>query len=305
MRRAALTALLWLTAAPAWAHVTGGVPAAEPGWTWDPWITLPLAISLLLFGAGYWRLNDRSTGGRPALRRRALLFAAGWLVLALALVSPVHQAGEHSFAAHMFEHELLMLVAAPMLVMSRPVAVMLWAFPSPGRQTLGGVGRQGWFTAVWRFFTDPIVATLVQAAALWLWHAPRLFDLALASPGWHAAQHLSFLVSSLFFWSAMLEHRLGRRGVGLSIMCLFATSVVSGALGALMAFSQSPWYQGYADLGLAPFGLTPVEDQQFAGLLMWIPGGLVHAGAALALLAQALRLEPRPSQEAAHAVVQP
>jgi cytochrome c oxidase assembly factor CtaG len=64
-----------------------------------------------------------------------------------------------------------------------------------------------------------------------------------------------------------------------------------------MALSSSPWYAGYAGLGMAPFGLTPAEDQQLAGLLMWIPGGLVHAVAALVLLARSLRertLEPSP-----------
>ena len=75
----------------------------------------------------------------------------------------------------------------------------------------------------------------------------------------------------------------------LSSLCLFATSVVSGALGAMMAFSQSPWYPSYERLGLTPFGLSPAEDQQLAGLLMWIPGGAVHAAAALVAVAAVLK----------------
>jgi cytochrome c oxidase assembly factor CtaG len=113
-----------------------------------------------------------------------------------------------------------------------------------------------------------------------------LFDLALSSEGWHAAQHISFFASAMLFWTAMLgsgrSHRLERLGV--SALCLFATSIVSGALGALMAFSESPWYAGYAQLGMAPFGLSPAQDQQIAGLIMWVPGGLVHAVAALLLV---------------------
>jgi cytochrome c oxidase assembly factor CtaG len=85
----------------------------------------------------------------------------------------------------------------------------------------------------------------------------------------------------------------------LAVLCLFVTSLVSGALGALMAFSESPWYAGYARLGMAPFGLTPAEDQQLAGLIMWVPGGLVHALAALALVGMTLR--SRPAREGAHA----
>ncbi|WP_311731801.1 cytochrome c oxidase assembly protein [Sphingomonas sp. BK069] len=131
---------------------------------------------------------------------------------------------------------------------------------------------------------DPATERL-QAVALWLWHAPVLFDRALASEGWHVAQHLSFLVTALLFWTAMLHRRTPG---GMAALCLVVTAIVSGALGALMAFATTPWYVGYASLGMAPFGLTPAEDQQLAGLLMWVPGGLVHAGAALVLMRRLL-----------------
>jgi cytochrome c oxidase assembly factor CtaG len=218
-----------------------------------------------------------------------MCFAAGWLTLAAAAVSPLHEAGENSFTLHMIEHELLMLIAAPLLVLSRPLETMLWAWPAGVRKALGGFFHGRAMRATWQFFSSAVTATVLQAAALWLWHAPALFDLALAYEGWHIAQHLSFLISALLFWSAMLHSKQAVGGRGLAVLCLFATSVVSGALGALMAFSQSPWYPRYAMLGLAPFGLTPVEDQQLAGLLMWIPGGLVHAVAALVLLGTLLK----------------
>jgi putative membrane protein len=205
------------------------------------------------------------------------------------LVTPLHEAGERSFAAHMLEHELLMLVAAPLLVLSRPLGIALWAFPQGVRRTLASFGHG--IGGVWRTLTAPVLATLLQAAALWLWHAPRLFDLALADPGWHVMQHLCFLVTALLFWWAVLHGR--ERRVGIAVGCLFFTAVVSGALGALMAFSSSPWYAGYVDNGMDAFGLTPAEDQQLAGLLMWIPGGLVHAVAGLVLIARRLGGEPR------------
>ena len=287
-RRAAIGVCALMLAAPALAH--GGHHHAHepPGWTWDPWITAPLAVSALLFGIGWARLQARSGQGSAALRRRAWLFAAGWLLLAGALVSPLHEAGERSFAAHMFEHELLMLAAAPLLVLAEPLAVILWAFPLGARKALGGAGAMPLIASTWGAMTQPLTATAMQAAALWLWHMPALFDRALANEGWHAAQHASFLVSALFFWTAMLGRR-GRQSSAsaaraVAALCLFATSVLSGALGALMAFSESPWYAGYARLGMAPFGLSPAEDQQLAGLIMWVPGGLVHAAAALVLV---------------------
>ena len=291
MRALGLSCLVLLGTCLAWnaasAHGVGPPSVAAPGWTWDPWISAPLALSAVVFGAGWTRLRRRSRRGGEALSHRAALFAGGWLTLAAALVSPLHQAGERAFSAHMLEHELLMLLAAPLLVLSRPLSAMIWAFPANARQALGAAARWPALATLWNALTEPVTATLAQAAALWLWHAPFLFDLALASDGWHVVQHLSFLVTALFFWTAMLKPTRARPG--LAVLCLFATSVISGALGALMAFSESPWYAAYAALGMAPFGLTPAEDQQVAGLLMWIPGGVVHAGAALALVAAALK----------------
>jgi cytochrome c oxidase assembly factor CtaG len=281
-----LTACLVVSMGQAAAHDTGRTHSEPPGWTFDPWITVPLLLTLSVFVFGAIRLSRRSSHGAAALRIRSRLFVAGWLVLAAALVSPLHQAGERSFGAHMLEHELIMLVAAPLLVLAEPLAVMLWGLPPTARPAVGGWSRVPGVRRTWLFLTEPVTATLLQAAALWLWHAPILFDLALASDAWHAAQHLSFLVSALLFWTAMTSRRTAEP---IAALCLVATSIVSGALGALMAFATSPWYSGYARLGLAPFGLTPAEDQQLAGLLMWVPGGLVHAGAALFVMRRLLR----------------
>jgi putative membrane protein len=239
-----------------------------------------------IYAVGHARLRRRSGQGRPELARRTWSFAAGMTVLGAATLSPLHQLGGHSFAAHMIEHELIMLAAAPLLVWSRPLGTMLWAFPASGRQTLAGVPRSPAGGGLWRVAADPWVATTVQAAALWIWHLPSLFDRALGAEGWHAAQHLSFFAAALLFWSAMLGPR---RNPWVSAACLFATSMITGALGAFMALSQSPWYGPYAALGLAAFGLSPSEDQQLAGVLMWVPGGLFHAIVAVVLLAPRLR----------------
>jgi putative membrane protein len=118
---------------------------------------------------------------------------------------------------------------------------------------------------------------------MWGWHAPILFDRALESAGWHIAQHASFFVSSLLFWWAMLHPRGRGAGYGVSAACLFATSLIGGALGALMSFAASPWYADYAAMGMTGIGLDPIDDQRLAGLIMWIPGGLVHGLAALVL----------------------
>ncbi len=273
MRRLALA--LGIMASPALAHT--GEHHNAPGWTLDPWLLVPLAALLLVFLIGLVRLRSRSERDHF---RGTLLFLAGWAVLTLALVSPLHEAGERSFAMHMAEHELIMLVATLLLAASSAGGILAWGLPRFVRRNLLGKWHAA-LSGIWARLTEPVTATLVQAVAMWAWHAPRLFDLALESRGWHIAQHLSFVVTSLLFWWAMLHVRGGRSGYGVSAACLFVTSLVGGALGALMAFSSSPWYAPYARMELTGIGLDPITDQQLAGLLMWIPGGLVHAGAAL------------------------
>jgi cytochrome c oxidase assembly factor CtaG len=283
-----LALLLLAAPMPAFAH------SAE-GHDWHPEATIavPLLLFALLYALGLARLWRRSDQGRPGLRRGALLFAAGWLTLAGATGSPLHQAGEHSFLMHMIEHELIMLPAALLLVLARPGPVLLWAFPTSARAALAGIARGG--RPLWDGIAAPVTATLIQGAVMWLWHMPPLFDRALGSEGWHIAQHLSFLLSALLFWWAVAHGR--RTSYGLAAFCLFLTSLIGGALGALMAFSTSPWYAPYAALGLTPTGLSPAEDQQLAGLVMWVPGGAFHAAAALYFLYQWLK-----ASEVSHAV---
>jgi putative membrane protein len=277
-----LIPLVWLLLpVPALAH--GGahpVAAAAPGWTLDPWLLVPLGLTIAAYAIGFFRL-----GARRSLWRSAALFTAGWLVLALALISPLHEAGERSFTLHMIEHELIMLVAALLLPLSRPLGVLLWALPRRARHALAVPG-------LWGALATPLLATALQALALWAWHAPPLFNRALGHAGWHIAQHLSFLVTAMLFWWSIL--RTSDRA--LAAFCLFVTSIVGGALGALMTLSASPWYAGYAAMGMMPFGLTPTEDQELAGLIMWVPGGLVHAGAAIVLLGQYLSAETKRAE---------
>ena len=275
IRRIAAGFLLGALHGAAAAH--GGEPGSAPGWTLDPWVTVPLGLALLIFVVGWHRLSRRSNIARP----RALLFLAGWTVLTVSLVSPLHEAGERSFALHMTEHELIMLVATALFAASQAGGTLAWGLPAPLRRRLGGSWKRP-LTALWRRLTEPVTATVVQAAIMWAWHAPSLFNRALESRGWHIAQHMSFVIASLLFWTAMLNVRRG--GYLLSATCLFLTSLVEGALGALMTFSSSPWYPAYAAMGLSGVGLDPITDQRLAGLLMWIPGGLVHGVAAIALL---------------------
>ncbi|HEX2188904.1 MAG TPA: cytochrome c oxidase assembly protein, partial [Longimicrobiaceae bacterium] len=156
----------------------------------------------------------------------------------------------------------------------------------------GGWARGGRVRAAWGALTAPSAAWLLHAAAIWLWHLPALYQATLASDAVHGLQHLSFLGTALLFWWALAHGRRGRTGYGAAVLALFTTALHSGGLGALLTFSPRPWYPAYAE-STAAWGLTPLEDQQLAGLIMWIPAGVSYLIAGLLLLAGWMRESER------------
>jgi len=271
-------------------HATTGPLWAD--WDWEPGIVFPLAIAAVLYARGLRLLWDEHVG-RGIRVWEAAAFAAGWIVSVLALLSPLHALSEQLFVAHMIQHELLMVIAAPLLVVGRPLVPMLWALPSRARRRVGGMTRQPAFRASWGFLSRPLVAFLIHGVAIWLWHAPALYQATLHSDGIHALQHLSFFGTALLFWWTIVHaHAPGGRAraasFGGAVLLLFGTALHSGALGALLTFSRTLWYPAYAS-GARSWGLTPFDDQQLAGLVMWIPASFAYLVAALFLFAGWLR----------------
>jgi len=262
------------------------------GWDWAPAIVLPLAGSGILYARGVRELW-REHAGRGVERWEASSFAVGWVVAALALVSPLHALSEQLFLAHMLQHELLMAVAAPLLVLGQPLVPSLWGLPREGRHRVGAFMRHPMVHATSRSLGKPLGAFALHALAIWLWHAPALFQATLESDIVHALQHVSFLGTALLFWWSILHARVTPgaargTGFGLAVLLLFATTLHTGALGALLTFSRTLWYPAYGSAA-ASWGLTALEDQQLAGLLMWIPASVSYLVAALWLFARWLR----------------
>jgi putative membrane protein len=245
----------------------------EGKWEFDPVVVGPLALSALLYFIGVMRLWRRAGWGRGVTYLHASLFVSGWLVLGGALVSPLHEYGEHLFLAHMVEHELLMAVAAPLLALSRPLGTFLHAFPRDWRLTLIGWTRGRAVQSVWAWLTDPLVATILHGLAIWIWHAPMLLDATLESELVHRLQHTSFLVTALFFWWAIF--RLPVKAYGLGAVHVFATMLHTSILGALLTLTPRICYARQTQ-DAPSFGWTPLDDQQLAGLFMWVPGGAIY-----------------------------
>jgi len=150
----------------------------------------------------------------------------------------------------------------------------------------------GALLSIWKFLTRPIVAWGVHAVAIWLWHMPALYDLAVRNEAAHTAQHASFLLTALLFWWTILPASQTRRSAS-SLFYLFGTALHTSLLGALLTFSDASWYPVYQS-STGPWQLSPLDDQQLGGLIMWIPGGVTYLIVALLIAARFLR-------ESAHA----
>ncbi|HEX6615886.1 MAG TPA: cytochrome c oxidase assembly protein [Gemmatimonadales bacterium] len=266
-----------------------GVPPAPhdlwTAWSWDPGIVLPLLAAGWLYAAGLRALWHAAGRGRGVRGRDAAAFALGWLTLVVALVSPLHRLGEALFSAHMIQHELLMAVAAPLLVLGRPLVPFVWALSPAARRAVGRWTGAPAARSTWAVVTHPLTAWGLHAVAIWIWHLPSLYDASVRSELVHALQHASFLGTGLLFWWSVLgASRRGRVRAPWAVLSLFGTALHTTILGALLTFSTRVWYPVYGAT-TAAWGLTPLEDQQLAGLIMWVPAGLVYLAAALALLA--------------------
>ena len=213
-----------------------------------------IAFGLVWLAWAYLRSDKRRRQQRRVLQLTA--FAAGWFSLLLALLSPLASLATTRFWIHMLQHEVIMLVAAPLLVLASPLGSVARALPRGVAQWLYGPLR----------YVSPLVAWLLHAAALWIWHVPRLFNAAVQNEAVHGAQHASFFLSALLFWWSIFRNPVSPI-VG---VCVLTTMIHMGLLGALLTLAPVSLYPGYT-----------LGDQQLGGLIMWVPAGFVMLAAGL------------------------
>jgi putative membrane protein len=268
-------------------------------WTFEPVVVALLLISAAAFGIGAIKMRARAGRWPARFTASAGAFAAGWIVLVISLVSPLHSLGSALFSAHMAQHELMMVLAAPLLVAGRPLVPALWSLPAGGRLWLQRLLHSRALASVWRSVSRPLVAFVLHGVAIWIWHVPAFYDSAVNSKIAHTAQHASFLITALLFWWTILPASSTRRNAT-SLFSLFGTALHTGLLGALLTFSGASWYPAY-QASTGPWGLSALEDQQLGGLIMWIPGGLTYLVVALLTAGRLLR-EPAPGWSGAQRV---
>ncbi|WP_265499737.1 cytochrome c oxidase assembly protein [Paracoccus beibuensis] len=282
--RVLATVLLFLPTA-ALAHADHAAPVN------DTWAIVPLVLGGAIYAAGLARLWRQGGPGRGITRTRAALFAGGFLLAAVLLLSRLSDLTKLLLTAHMIQHFALMLIAAPLMVLGRPGLAALWAAPQSWR---GRLARAG--TALpWRGLAHPLGAWITYFVVLWGWHLPPLHQAALRSDAIHAVQHFCFLGAAMLFWHAVLE-RPRAESRGGAFIAVFATAVQSCALAALLTTSQVLWYPAY---GGGAWGLDRMQDQQLGGLIMWVPCCAIFIGTAVALMARLLSDSDRRMQRTA------
>lgn len=282
-------------AGPVLAH--GTVPPDPPtvasllfGWTFAPLPTLGIVVA-----AGWWRWAVRRVDARhpanPVPRRRTAAFAAALLALGFALASGIERYDTTLFSAHMVQHVLLVLVAAPLLAMAAPITLVL-RLVSPNT-------RRRWILPILhsrllRILTFPVTAWVLFAAVMWGTHFSDLFDVALEVPLVHDLEHGLFLVSALLFWwpAVGADPAPWRLAHPARIGYVFLQMTQNTFLAVVLLNVTTVLYPHYATLA-QPYGLDPLADQRLAAGLMWIAGDLIFLSAIMALVAGWMRSESR------------
>lgn len=254
---------------------------------WQLWVADPLALAALAGAAGLVRARRRAGGVADPGRDRWLL--AGALIAALALVSPVAGLSGDLLAAHMVQHVLLLFVAAPVLALGDPGPAVLAALPRRRRRVLSAWRRAP--ALLHRPGGGVAAAAVASAAALWLWHAPPLYDAAVRLPVLHVLEHTTLLVPAVALWGAVVRRRTRHRQLFLVTVLASALLVMQGGvLAAILVFVPEPLYAVH---DTAPWGLGALEDQRLAGVLLWVVGGPAYALVAVIAMVRGLHATER------------
>jgi len=248
--------------------------AVLASWTLD-WGSLCLLLTIAaLYFRGWLHLHAelpyKYTTGRLAS------FAGGLFAIVLALDSPIDALGALLLQAHMIQHLLLTMVAAPLLLLGQPVLPLLRGLPrSLFKDALGPFLSCRELKQLGHAIVHPVVTWFSWSAAIVVWHFPRLYDLALRSPGWHQAEHACFFWSAVLFWWPVVDvwPSIPIWPRAAMIPYLLFAGMVNMGLSALLSFSNHALYSSYA---LAPrlWGISALEDQAAAGGIMWVPGSI-------------------------------
>jgi putative membrane protein len=243
----------------------------DVSWSFHPVVLASIAAYALVYGLR-WRTSRRQGGARAAGWGRAALWATGLVALLAALVSPLDRLGEQFATFHMVQHLLL----ADLAPIALTLALTKWIL-RPATKRIHRLEKAA------GPFGHPVFGVVAYVGAMWIWHVPALYDAALRNAAVHTLEHLSFAAAGLLYWWHLLSpvrSRLRLAGMG-PILYMGSTKLLVGFLGVLLAFSPDLLY-AYGWAG-TKWGLSPIDDQRVAGLVMALEQSIVM-GIALAYL---------------------
>jgi putative membrane protein len=235
-----------------------GLPPS-PGEIWMRWRLDPVVLSFLFAWLGLHLVGARMLRGKPRrlTKRELVFFVSGWTIATLALVSPLCPLSVSLFSARVTQHVILTLIAAPLIAASRPLDALVAAIfiEHPGR--------------TWpREPRRPMLAAAAFAALLWLWHSPIAYAATFASVTLYWTMHVTLFGTPCWLWGTLLRRENALVG---GLLASIVSSVQMGLLGALITLSPRAFYSPHFATTDA-WGLTPLQDQELGGVIMWVPG---------------------------------
>ncbi|MCL5109555.1 MAG: cytochrome c oxidase assembly protein [Chloroflexi bacterium] len=266
-------------------------------WNWEPPVVAGLILAVGSYTAGWWRLRQRPRGTAVAPLWRACCYWSGLILVGLSLLSPVATFSRLLFFMHMTQHVLL-LQAAPLILLGRPMLPVLWSLPRAVRRELALLMvPSNPLHGPYHALTHPAVGISAYVITLAAWHAPALYDSAQGETLLHELEHTLFLGCSLLAWWTIVNPTGGPRRLsyGRAIFYLLPVMFEPHVLAMVLTFANRPLYVTYQ---LVPrlWGLSVLVDQQIGGAIMWVAGGIPHLVAVLVLVVLVLRQEERQAQ---------
>jgi cytochrome c oxidase assembly factor CtaG len=269
-------------------------------WSFGPPLWLALAAAVLYaLGSARTHTPPRARADR---RWRACGFYAALVVIVVALCSPIDSLSDQLFWVHMVQHVLLLMVAAPLLVLAAPWTRLWRALPLAERRAVAGTfapaGRGAPVRSAARALGTPAVSFVAFAAVLWAWHIPALFDATLSSEAVHVLEHTLFLLAAVMFWKQVIPSPPLRARLSpvQRVVYVIGAMIVSWMLAVVLALAPEPLYSHYAQLASRPGGISALGDQQLAAGIMWVPGSITFVLVVFAYVHRWLMPPPTPRE---------
>ena len=272
---------------------TGWVPTPATLWsTWsvDPLFATVLLAAAILYGWGVAR-RVRDTGWRSVGPWRVALFAAGLVLTAITLVTPLDTLSRALLTAHMVQFFLLTVAAPGLLIAAAPLTTFRAVVDVERLGDRLSPKILGSLQSLWSLATRPVVVAAIDTAVLVVWHFPPLYEAAIRVEALHVVMMATFVASGLLFWRLIKQPTVAGRSRHLGLLgAILGTSILGSVYGLVMFLNMVPWYPMYHDT-TSPWGLTQLDDQQIAGVALAAPPDTIDTISFLWVVASWLRKE--------------